>query len=191
MSYKIAVYGSAAGDYSMAVAKTRELGEALGKRNCVVITGACDGLPYAACVAAAAAGSNIWGFSPATDLATHQQVCPKQEIALYSKIFYVPKNFELITNMDACRKYRNVISTATCDAGIIMAGRWGTMNEFTNLYDMGKVIGVLTGTGNIADELEGWCKKISKESKAQIIYNDSPEHLVEQVIAALQTKKHL
>ena len=28
------------------------------------------------------------------------------------------------------------------------------MNEFTNLYDMGKVIGVLTGTGGIADELE-------------------------------------
>lgn len=59
--------------------------------------------------------------------------------------------------------YHNVLTTAACDAGIIIAGRWGSMNEFTNLYDMGKVIGVLTGTGGIADELPQLLKKISKK----------------------------
>ena len=64
----------------------------------------------------------------------------------------------------ARKKYRNVSSTANCDAGIIISGRWGTMNEFTNLYDMGKVIGILTETSGVADEIKNLSKKINKET---------------------------
>jgi len=60
-----------------------------------------------------------------------------------------------------------------------------TMNEFTNLIDMGKVIGVLRGTGGIADELEQLTKKINKPSKAKVIFHDSPKELVQEVLKEL------
>lgn len=59
------------------------------------------------------------------------------------------------------------------------------MNEFTNLYDMGKVVGILTGTGGIADELENLNKRIKKKSKAKILFDNSPEKLIQKIIDKL------
>ena len=81
------------------------------------------------------------------------------------------------------------MSTATADAGIIISGRWGTMNEFTNLYDMGKVIGVLTGFGGIADELPSLSKKINKQSKAKVFFSDNPDTLVSEIINELKQRQ--
>jgi hypothetical protein len=53
-----------------------------------------------------------------------------------------------------------VISTIHADAGIIISGGWGSMNEFTNLLYDGKPIGVFTGTGGLADELPHWFLKL-------------------------------
>ena len=74
------------------------------------------------------------------------------------------------------------MSTADCDAGIIMAGRWGSLNEFTCLTDFGKVLGVLTETGGIADELKSLTEKISKKGSGKVIFNNSPEKLLMEVI---------
>jgi hypothetical protein len=41
------------------------------------------------------------------------------------------------------------------DIVLVVAGGMGTLNEFTIAIDEGKVVGVLTGTGGIADEVEG------------------------------------
>src|SRR6185437_8568184 len=106
--------------------------------------------------------------------------------SLYEKLFYIPSDYPFKNNHLVTRKYRNVSSTAICDAGIIISGRWGTLNEFTNLYDMGKLIGVLTSTGGIADELEDLNKKIYKPGKAKIIFNNDPEALVKKIIAELE-----
>jgi ethanolamine utilization protein EutP (predicted NTPase) len=59
------------------------------------------------------------------------------------------------------------------------------MNEFTNLFDMGKVIGVLTKTDGIADEFERLNKIIKKPGKAKVIFNDDPEELIDMVLAEL------
>lgn len=85
-------------------------------------------------------------------------------------------------------KHDCVVINGACDAGIIISGRWGSMNEFTNLYDMGKVIGVLTGTGGIADELEYLMKKVTKKSKAVVIFDSSPDTLVEKIIKTLHKR---
>lgn len=83
----------------------------------------------------------------------------------------------------------NVISTATVDAGIIVSGRWGTLNEFTNLHDMGKVIGVLNGTGGIADVLPDLYKKIHKPGKAKVFFSSSPEKLLSFILEDLVRRK--
>jgi len=81
-----------------------------------------------------------------------------------------------------------VISTSHCDAGIIISGKWGTMHEFCSLYDYGKVIGVLTSTDGIADELLALMNKINKESSAKVVFRAESRELVELVIAQLDER---
>ncbi len=184
MKYKIGIFGSSAGELEKIIPKAHQLGETLGKESVILITGACDGLPYEVVSTAYKAGTEIWGYSQASDVETQKQFVP-HDPSIYTNLTYIPKDYEFIANRKVSQKYRNVTSTANCDAGIIISGRWGSLNEFTNLFDMGKVIGVLTGTGGIADELPNLMKKISKESKAKVIFNDDPEVLVKQILAEL------
>ncbi len=184
MKYKIGIFGSSAGDLEKIIPKAHQLGETLGKENVILITGACDGLPYEVVFTAHKSGTEVWGYSQASDLATQKQFVP-HDPSMYTKLIYVPRDFIFLSNRKVSQKYRNVTSTANCDAGIIISGRWGSLNEFTNLHDMGKVIGVLTGTGGIADELPELMKKINKESKATVIFNSNPETLVKQILAEL------
>lgn len=189
MSYKVGVFGSAVDESEVAQEKAQKLGKALGQHGCIVMTGACPGMPFEVANAARQNGSKIWGFSPAADAAGQEELVADQDIAMYDKLIYVPASFVRENDVLVCRKYRNVLSTSTCDAGLIVSGRWGTLNEFTNLYDMGKVIGVLTGTGGTADELKRLSKIINKESKAEVIFDDAPEKLLERMLKILDNRK--
>lgn len=188
MKYRIGVFGSAEGNIQKIFNKAHALGKELGKNKAIVITGASTGLPYEVAKTAKEYGSEVWGFSQATNLKEQEKLAPNCDFSIYKKLIYIPKNYEFASNNAVCKKYRNVTSTATCDAGIIIVGRWGTLNEFTNLYDMGKIIGVLTGTGGIADELSDLNKKINKKSKAKLLFNNSPERLIQNVIMELKNR---
>lgn len=188
MKYKIGIFGSAEGDIRKIFNKAHSLGKELGKNKLIIITGASTGLPYEAAKIAKENGAEIWGYSQATNLKDQEKLSPNCDSSIYTHLIFIPKTYEFASDISVCKKYRNVTSTATCDAGIIIAGRWGTMNEFTNLYDMGKIIGVLTGTDGIADELKSLSKKISKKSKAKILYNNSPAELVKGVLHELSAK---
>jgi len=162
----------------------------LAEADVILITGACIGLPYE--VALAAYKKNrveIWGFSPATDYEGQVACTPDDDNSIYSRLIYTPSDFEFVSDVNVARKYRNILSTATCEGGIIISGRWGSLNEFTNLYDMGKVIGVLTGTGGVADLLPNLSKQISKPSKATVFFNNSASTLVNQVISEIRKRK--
>ncbi len=191
MKYKIGIFGSAAGDMSETMPKALAFGKSLGnyKDKIIVLTGAGPGLPFAIAQAAAAAGVETWGFSPAHDLADQKQSAPAVDPDIFKKLIYLPEGLLLADNVLVGRKYRNVTSTATCDAGILISGRWGSMNEFTNLMDMQKIVGVWTGTGGIADELPALCEKIIKEGQGTVIFDDDPALLLGKVIAGLQATK--
>lgn len=188
MEYKISVYGSAADTSSDAVDKAKQIGEELAKKDVVVITGACPGLPYAAAISAKDKGGKVWGFCPAPNLKKQQENLPDVDTSIFSKLTYVPSDFDFIETKMICCKYRNVTSVANCDAGIIISGRWGSLNEFTNLADLGKVIGVLTGTGGIADELPELVKKVNKDTGAKIFFSDSPIELINLIYKELEER---
>ncbi len=181
---KIGIFGSAAGEIKPVFEKARELGEILASENVTIITGASTGIPYQAAYAAYKKGAAVWGYSPSMDYKSHIKDTG-DDVSIYKKLIYVSRDFQYGKNILVTRKYRNVLSTANCDAGIIISGRWGTLNEFTNLFDMGKVIGVLTGTGGVANELKSLSKKISKPSKAKIIFDSSPRRLVKSILKEL------
>lgn len=186
MKYKIGVFGSNAKELSQDIIyKAQQVGKELAGYDIIIITGASSGVPYQAANEAAKRRIEIWGYSPNVDIKSQKKFSPNDNISIYKRLIFIPKNFEFVSNPQVCKKYRNVISTASCDAGIIIAGRWGTLNEFTNLYDMGKIIGVLTKTGGIADELPRMCKLISKKSKAKVIFSSSAKTLVKKLIKQL------
>jgi hypothetical protein len=192
--FKIGVFGSAGSlakdnNIDRFEKGAQEVGRMIAKNGCIVVTGACPGLPYHAALAAHGWGGEVWGFAGATDRKMLDKTVADCDNNIYSKLFYVPKGAGYLKDISMMRKFRNVTSTAYCDAGIVLSGMWGTMNEFTNLYDMGKVIGVLAGTGGVADELPGLLKKIKKPSKAKIIFSRSPKELVAKVIRELKIRK--
>lgn len=188
MKFKIGIFGSAENFDKSLVKKAQEIGRLLSKKDTVLITGATSGLPYFASHEASKANTEIWGYSYELNLKKIKQRMSDHDTSIYKKLVYIPKEFSFASDIQVCRKYRNVISTANCDAGIIISGRFGTLNEFTNLYDMGKIIGVLTGTGGIADELSLLCKKISKKSKAIVIFENQPEKLIDSIIRELRKR---
>lgn len=188
MNYKIGIFGSSAGEINYnSEEKAKELGRVLSNYKVTIITGACSGLPYLATYYGSKNGNPVWGYSPMLDFEGQKKFTPKDNLSIYNELIFVPKNFIYSNDEQVCKKYRNVMSTANCDAGIIISGRWGTMNEFTNLFDMGKVIGVLTGTGGIADELKNLNGKIKKKSKARVFFENSPDKLINNIINCLKT----
>lgn len=185
MQFKIGVFGSAATESDEIAEKARLVGHYLGINKAIIITGACSGLPYIAALAAFKNSAEIWGYSPVLNEAAQKNFTPNDNLKIYKKLTYIPESFAFNNDILVCKKYRNVISTANCDAGIIIAGRWGTLNEFTNLIDMGKIIGVLTETVGIANELQQLTYNVSKPTKAKIIFSKDPKKLVQLVINKL------
>ena len=189
MKYKIGIFGSSAGGMNKVLPIAHALGDALSEHDVILITGAANGLPYEVVKAASNKRKmEVQGFSAAPNHEAELFLTPEQDHTIYTKYIYVPENYEFSKSTEISRKYRNISSTATCDAGIIISGRWGTMNEFTNLHDFGKVIGVLTGTDGIADQLPGLYKKITKPSKALVLFDNSPEVLVKNIIGELDRR---
>lgn len=186
--YHIGVFGSAIIEEEALVVAARSLGRVLGEHDCTVVTGACSGLPYLAAAEAARCGRDVWGFSPVRSLDEQRAFVPDDDLSIYSRLIYIPASFPFGENLDISKKYRNVISTAHCDAGIIIAGRWGTLHEFCSLLDYGKVVGVLTGTGGVADELPLLYEHISKPGSAEVIFDADPSVLVARIVTALDVR---
>ncbi len=195
VKYKIGVFGSNVTEGEHAVHLAQELGAELAQKNSIVITGACSGMPYAVALAAKQNGAEVWGFSPALNEEEQKSAYPHDDITLYNKLFYVPQQYNqlffLPEKLPAARdwnarlKYRNAISTITADAGILISGGWGTMNEFTNLLYEGKPVGVLTGTGGLADELPEWFAKLRKKSDSRVLFSSNPDEIVSSLIKEL------
>lgn len=197
--YKIGVYGSNITESEEAVQFAQTLGKELAQNNVVVITGACSGMPYAVASAAKQKGADVWGFSPEVGEEEQKRAYPLDDITVYTKLFYVPQQHDRLFFLDenlspsqdwsARLKYRNVISTIHADAGIIISGGWGSMNEFTNLLYDGKPIGVFTGTGGLADELPHWFLKLRKKSESTIYFSNNPSEIVSFLLKELSSSR--
>lgn len=201
MKHKIAIYGSAVDENPDIMGKAHELSVALAKHTdeIILITGGCPGIPDVVVQNAhKTSGIEAWAFCSSVDIAGQKELFPTVDVNAYHKLFYVPKNlgelfhspetgmFEVNTHVR--HKYRNVNSAAVTDAAIIISGRWGTLNEFTSAIDMGKIIGVYTGTGGIADELGDLQKKIRKKTAGVALYEENPHKLIQTVLDELRTK---
>ena len=65
---------------------------------------------------------------------------------------------------------------------VIVNGHSGTLGEFAIAYDEGKLIGVLQGSGGIADIVPELVRAIHKETGSSIIYDSDAERLIDRLV---------
>jgi uncharacterized protein (TIGR00725 family) len=171
MKIKIGVMGSAEARPEVS-AKAAALGQAIAAHDAILLTGATTGLIYAVGKAALEAGALHVGISPAHNAEEHVE---RYELPLDACDAIIYTGFGL--------KGRNVVLVRSCDIAIFISGSTGSLNEFTIAYDEGKVIGCLTETGGVADEIERLVQVFRKRTKARILYDEDPGALIEKCLA--------
>ena len=82
----------------------------------------------------------------------------------------------------------NLLLTRSADAIINICGRMGTLNEFTIAFEDHKPIGVLTGTGGMADMLKDIVDK-SHRGPGKVIYDNDPKKLIDKIIVMIDKEK--
>ena len=176
---KIGVMGASggelpAGEKARLEAIAEQLGAAIADRGCILVTGATTGLPDMVSRAARKRGSLTVGISPASAPEEHERFglpTDGAEVILYTGFGF---------------KGRNVVNIRSSDIVIIFGGATGTLNEFTIAYDEGKIIGILEGSGGIADHIKEILAFCPKPTRARLVYDSDPAKLLEACLKKMR-----
>lgn len=178
MPLKIGIMGGASGElpaHSLDLAG--QLGEAVANAQCIVITGACPGLPLAAARGAKRQGGTVIGVSPALSLDEHAFNYEAPTLAHDVLIF-----------TGSGLMGREVVNIRSSDMVVFVGGSSGTLGELAIAYDEGKLIGVLTGTGGISDMAEAILAACQKQTGARVVYDDDPNRLIADLLETYRTE---
>jgi len=171
---KIGVMGSAGGDMPDDLrSRCIALGGAIAAEGAAIVTGGCPGLPHYAVIGCKEAGGLTIGVSPAISVHEH--------VARYKSPI---DHLDVIIYTGSGLMGREVIGVRSCDIVLIVGGRSGTLGEFAIAYDEGRLIGVLTGTGGVADHVDDFLPIIKKETGSRIIFDADPVRLVARCVAS-------
>jgi hypothetical protein len=178
MKLTIGVMGSSGGKLPREVRKKAyELGRAIAEAGCVLLTGACPGLPYDAARGCKEAGGMTVGVSPALDLDEHK-----------NRYRSPAKHFDVLIYTGDGLMGREITAIRSCEVTVLVAGRSGTLGEFAIAYDEGRIIGALRGTGGIADGLEKILGIVNKDTGATVIFDDDPGRLLRKLLQAYRKR---
>ncbi|MBV8749346.1 MAG: hypothetical protein JO103_06505 [Candidatus Eremiobacteraeota bacterium] len=153
------------------LALARRLGRRVAEKGCVIVTGACPGLPHAAVLGATDAGGVSLGVSPARSREEHVTVF-ESPLEPYTAIVFTGSGL-------MGRETHNIHSS---DLVLFVGGRSGTLGEFAIAYDEGKLIGVLRDSGGISNDFANIAKLVEKNTGATMIEDDDPERLVDRCL---------
>lgn len=178
--YKICVSGGEEGKAAeKAYPLARQVGKEIAKRGHILVTGATSGVPYEAAKEAKKAGGANIGFSPAGSEVEHRK---KYHLPADAKVF------DHIIYAEFGYTGRNLLMVRSADATIVVDGRIGTLNEFTSAFEENEIVGVLEGSGGIADEIRH-ILAVANKGKRKVIFDSDPVSLVEKVIERIKKEK--
>jgi uncharacterized protein (TIGR00725 family) len=176
--FKIGVMGSASGPAirsEKAQQKAYRLGQEIAKRGCIFINGACPGLPDQAAAGAKAAGGFVFGVSPAFSEQEHLEVYGSPV-----------EHFDMILYSGMGLMERDIVNIRSADAIVVVGGGLGTLNEYTVAYEEQKPIGILTGTGGIAEHIPAIMEFCNRSAPPErVLYDDDPVRLVQRLLELL------
>ena len=181
MKYQICVSGAASGTTVQASHQLAyDLGQAIAKAGKTLTTGATVGLPWFAAQGAFSVKDSMGvsvGFSPASSFREHVTVYKLPTVEFdyinFTGMAYVGRNIHLVRSSDAV---------------ITVGGRMGSLHEFATAIESRKVIGVLLGSGGLADYIPTLLENIEAPDAKNVIYDTDPVRLVDKVIKALDVK---
>ena len=174
----VGVMGSSGGTIPPEVfQKLHQLGEEIGRRRYVLITGACPGLPHEAAKGAKSAGGIVIGISPALNFEEHV-VKFRSPVQCYDVLIYTGSGL----------MGREIENIRSCDVVIFAGGRSGTLGEFAIAYDEAKIIGILEKTGGITQHLNEIVSFIAKETGAIIVSSPDPADLLNRLEQVYKTR---
>ncbi len=173
MKIKIGVMGSATEKLTKRQKqKAIALGRAIAEKECIMVTGACPGLPHLAAKGAKQVGGFVIGISPGLSMLEH-----------IKKYDAPTKHHDVLIFTGSGLMGREVVNIRSSEIVIIIGGRSGTLGEFAIAYDEGKLIGVLRDTGGIADQIETIIEICRvKQTGAKVILDADPKKLVARLI---------
>lgn len=178
MKIMIGVMGSVAGFHGQASELSYQLGRAIAEHDCVIVTGACPGLPHDAVRGAKDVGGLTVGVSPGHNFAEHT-----------IKYASPSDGYDVIIYTGSGLMGREITGVRSCDIVVLAGGRSGTLGEFAIAYDEGKLIGVLEGTGGIAEHISTLVNVIDKDTGAQIIYDSDPDRLITALVELYMARR--
>lgn len=180
MRIKIGVMASAEAEVAVRLRpQIEQLAAAIAQRDGLLLTGATTGVPDAVSRAVRQLGRFTVGISPAHNIHEHKQRYGLPSDGCDALIF---TGFGL--------KGRNVILVRSCDIVLVVAGGLGTLNEFTIAVDEGKIVGVLEGTGGIAEGINLLLPNVRRPEN--VLSERQPDRLLERCLnrwEQLQTEK--
>jgi hypothetical protein len=178
MKITVGVMGSSGGKLPTKIRKKAyDLGREIAKAGCVLLTGACPGLPYDAVRGCREAGGMTVGISPALDLDEHE-----------NRYKSPSKDFDVLIYTGDGLMGREITAIRSCDVTVLVAGRSGTLGEFAIAYDEGRIIGALSGTGGIADGLGGILAIVNKDTGATVISDEDAGRLLRKLLRAYRQR---
>lgn len=177
--FKIAISGAAETGHCAldAMERTEQLGRLIAQKGMVLVTGATTGAPYWAAKAAKEAGGFVVGISPAAT--------QKEHVEFYG----LPLDYhDIIIYTGFGYSGRNLLFTRSSDAVITVCGRMGTLNEFTDAFEDGKIQGVLTESGGTTDLLQPIIESAHR-GLGKIAYDRDPVKLIDKLVEMLEAEK--
>ena len=179
MALNIGVMGGAGHDIPPAfLDKAKEVGRAIAQANCVLITGACPGIPLAAAEGAKRSGGFVVGISPGLSLDEHAYKY-ESPTAFHDVLIFTGSGL----------MGREVVNIRSSDIVIFAGVSSGTLGELAIAYDEGKLIGILSGTGGISDFAEQILSACKKATGARDVKNSDANSLVRELIQ-VYTQEH-
>lgn len=170
---KIGVMGSASGpqiEDPVARQKATVLGREIGKRNHILISGACPGLPHDALLGAKEFNGLTIGISPAFSEYEHINE------------YLSPAGHDIIIFTGMGFMERDIINIRSSDAVIIIGGGIGTLNELTIAYEEGRAIGIVTNSGGISNSIPHVVEELCRRKiPPNMVFDDDPIKLLDKL----------
>lgn len=175
MRLTVGVMGSAGREMTSSInEKSFSLGQSIARHGFILISGACPGLPYECARGVRDQGGVSIGVSPALSLDEHVHK------------YHSPTDaFDVLIYTGSGLMGREVTNIRSSDIVVIVGGRSGTLGEFAIAYDEGKLIGILNGSGGIAEHIPAIVSGFNeKDTGARLIYEENPDVLVDRLVDA-------
>ena len=172
----VAVLGGATIYDEKQICAAYQIGQALARKGKNILTGATTGIPYAAAIGAREAGALVVGMSPAGGPSEHL------------KVFRKPLDqHDLIVYSGAGVEGRGPLIVRSAAACIFIGGEFGTLNEFTAAWMVGrKILGVLKGSGGITDAIPSLIARTKSTWGSVVVYDENPKSLVAKVCREIE-----